>query len=165
MNTLKKGDGTQIAENKIIVVTLYNGKGDEVSRKYSKAYADLISPQGNAMTYKVSDRMYMYLSAQSKDGKIYDMGGIEDEPESCSVLTVGFGGAKIKHYQFQPEMDDADKTMAEMFGFDMDDEKAKYAHPWQLELRLEDLFEEDDSAIKRVTDKLSEESRKEVATL
>jgi hypothetical protein len=144
MNTLKKCDGTQIAENKIIVVTLCNGKGEEVDRKYSKAYADLISPQGNVMTYKVSDRMFGFLSAQSKDGKIYDMGGIEDEPESCSVLSVGFGGAKIKQYQFEAEMTAANKTMAEMFGFDMEDEKAKYAHPWQIELRLEDLMEEED---------------------
>ena len=144
MNTLKKCDGTQIAENKIIVVTLCNGKGEEVARKYSKAYADLISPQGNVMTYKVSDRMFGFLSAQSKDGKIYDIGGIEDEPESCSVLSVGFGGRKIAHYQFEAEMAAADKIMAKMFGFDMEDEKAKYAHPWQIELRLEDLMEEED---------------------
>jgi hypothetical protein len=96
------------------------------------------------MTYKVSDRMFGFLSAQSKDGKIYDMGGIEDEPESCSVLSVGFGGAKIKQYQFEAEMTAANKTMAEMFGFDMEDEKAKYAHPWQIELRLENLMEEED---------------------
>lgn len=144
MKTLKKGDGTQIAENKIIVVTLCNGKGEEVVRKYSKAYANLISPQGNVMTYKVSDRLFRFLSAQAKDGKIYDMGGIEEDPESCSELTVGFGGAKIKHYQFVAEMCDWEKTMAESFGFDMEDEKAKYARPWQIELRLEDLMEEED---------------------
>ena len=144
MNTLKKGDGTQIAENKIIVVTLCNGKGEEVARKYSRAYADLISPQGNVMTYKVSDRMFGFLSAQSKDGKIYDMGGIEDDPENCSVLSVGFGGNKIAHYQLVAEMTAANKTMTEMFGFDMEDEKAKYTHPWKIELRLEDLMEEED---------------------
>lgn len=144
MNTLKKGDGTQIAENKIIVVTLCNGKGEKVGRKYSKAYAELISTQGNVISYKVSDRMFRFLSAQSKDGKIYDMGGIEDEPESCSVLSVGFGGNKITHYQLIAEMTAADKTMAEMFHFDMEDEKAKYAHPWEIELRLEDLMEEED---------------------
>jgi hypothetical protein len=144
MNTLKKGDGTQIAENNIIVVTLCNGKGEEVARMYSKAYADLISTQGNVISYKVSDRMFRFLSAQSKDGRIYDMGGIEDDPESCSVLSVGFGGNKITHYQLIAEMTAADKTMAEMFHFDMDNEKAKYAHPWQIELRLEDLMEEED---------------------
>lgn len=144
MNTLKKGDGTQIVENKIIVVTLCNGKGEEVARKYSKAYANLISTQGDVISYKVSDRMFRFLSAQSKDGKIYDMGGIEDDPESCSVLSVGFGGNKITHYQLIAEMTAADKTMAEMFHFDMEDEKAKYAHPWQIELRLEDLMEEED---------------------
>ena len=52
--------------------------------------------------------------------------------------------AKIKQYQFEAEMTAADKTMAEMFGFDMEDEKAKYAHPWKIELRLEDLMEEED---------------------
>ena len=144
MNTLKKGDGTQIAENKIIVVTLCNGKGEEVARKYSKAYANLISTQGDVISYKVSDRMFRFLSAQSKDGKIYDMGGIEDDPESRSVLSVGFCGDKITHYQLIAEMTAADKTMAEMFHFDMEDEKAKYAHPWQIELRLEDLMEEED---------------------
>ena len=143
MNTLKKGDGTQIAENKIIVVTLCNGKGEEVARKYSKAYADLISPQGNVMTYKVSDRMFRFLSAQSKDGKIYDMGGIEEATETCDELTVGFGGCNIAHYQFECESD-VEMSIAESFGFDMDDEKAKYAHPWKIELRLEDLMEEED---------------------
>lgn len=143
-NKYRKGENMEINENKIIVVTLCNGKGEEVARKYSKAYADLISPQGNVMTYKVSDRMFGFLSAQSKDGKIYDMGGIEDEPESSSVLSVGFGGAKIKHYQFEAEMTAADNTMAEIFGFDMEDEKAKYARPWEIELRLEDLMEEED---------------------
>lgn len=144
MNTLKKGDGTQIAENKIIVVTLCDGKGEEVSRKYSKAYADLISPQGNVMNYKVSDRLFRFLSAQSKDGKIYDMGGIEDDPEGCSVLSVGFGGNKITHYQLIAEMTAADKAMSEMFHFDMEGEKAKYARPWEIELRLEDLMGEED---------------------
>lgn len=144
MSTLKKGDGTQIAENKIIVVTLCNGKGEEVARKYSKAYADLISPQGNVMDYKVSDCLFRFLSAQSKDGKIYDMGGIEEDPESRSVLSVGFGGNNITHYQLIAEMTAADKTMAEMFHFDMEDEKAKYARPWEIELRLVDLMEEED---------------------
>ena len=144
MNTLKKCDGTQVADNKIIVVTLQNGKGEEVARKYSKAYTDLISPQGNILSYKVSDCMFRFLSAHSKDGKIYSMGSFEDDPESCSELTVGFGGKKIKHYQFEAEMDVVNKTMAEMFGFDMEDEKAKYARPWQIELRLEDLMEEED---------------------
>jgi len=144
MNTLQKGNGTQVADNKIIVMTLQNGKGEEVARKYSKAYADLISPQGNVMSYKVSDRMFRFLCAQSKDGKIYDMGGIEDEPEARDILSVGFGGGKIAHYQFKAEMDEGEKSMAEMFHFDMDEEKAKYAHPWQVELRLEDLMEEED---------------------
>lgn len=144
MNTLKKCDGTQVADNKIIVVTLQNGKGEEVARKYSKAYADLISPQGNILSYKVSDCMFRFLSAQSKDGKIYSMGSFEDDPEACDVLSVGFGGERIKHYQFEAEMTAYDKAMAEMFGFDMEDEKAKYAHPWQVELRLENLMEEED---------------------
>lgn len=144
MNTLKKGDGTQIADNKIIVVTLQNGKGEEVARKYSKAYADIISPQGNVISYKVSDRMFGFLSAQSKDGKIYSMGSFEDDPEACDVLFVGFGGGRIAHYQFETEMTEWEKTSLGSFGFDMEDEKAKYAHPWQIELRLQDLMEEED---------------------
>lgn len=139
-----QNEGTQVADNKIIVVILQNGKGEEVARKYSKAYADLISPQGNIMSYKVGDRMVRFVCAQSKDGKVYDMGGIEDYPEACDVLSVGFDGGKISHYQFMAEMDEGEKTMAEMFHFDMEEEKAKYARPWQVELRLEDLMEEED---------------------
>lgn len=144
INTLQKDDGTQVADNKIIVVTLQNGMGEEVARKYSKAYADIISPQGNIMSYKVSERMFRFLCAQSKDGKIYDMGGIEDDPEARDVLSVGFGDGRIAYYQFMAGMDEGEKALAESFGFDMEDEQAKYAHPWQVELRLEDLLEEEE---------------------
>lgn len=141
MKTIKIDDGTQVAENKIIVVKLCDGKGEEVDRKYSKAHIDLISPKGNVLSYKVSERMYRFLSAQSKNGKIYDMGGIEDNPESCLELSVGFGGRTVSRYQFIREEPEG-KDMYEMFGFDMEDEK--YKHPWMIELRLEDLMEKAD---------------------
>lgn len=125
-----------ICNNKIIQVVIYDNDLDIVAEKFCKAIA--VPMFRHTAWYTISDRMLKYLEAQAKDGKIYDMGGIEDSPEHVNRLTISDRVAKYQYIQHYDNT--AWDALGAAFGFD----KQQDERVCIVELHLIDNLMDDD---------------------
>lgn len=127
-----------ICNDKIIQVVIYGNDLHIVTEKFCKAIA--VPMFRHTAWYTISDRMLKYLEAQAKDGKIYDMGGIEDDPEHVNRLTIDDTDKRAKYQYIQDYDNTAWDALGAAFGFD----KQQGDCVCIVELRLIDNIMDDD---------------------
>ena len=114
---------------KIIIATAKNEKGEVQFEKHGIAIAEPLFK--GRIWYRMPRRMERFVRATAKDDAVYDMGGVEDDPEKWDTLYVT--SDKGNNYQFSHETNEA----FALFGFETKDET------WTLNLRIVDLMTED----------------------
>lgn len=124
-------------EKKLMVAILKNGLSEEERRLY--CIPETVMVGDTIAYYKATQKLVDRIALNSKDGKIYDMGWIEDDPAPVKDLLVD-PSRPYAEYQFMADwFDEGSRSLYEKFGFDMDKEEEKYKNPWTVELQLEEL--------------------------
>lgn len=120
----------------IVVAKVFNEEGEIEFEKYCTAIAEPKFPNEEPW-YKVTERLERYIRCQADCGRVYDMGGLEEEP--CEVNCLYAGKDSPDKYQY---IHTTDNSVFRALGTDVSDEKRTFT----LLLKKVKLLDKDDDS-------------------